>query len=42
VMNEIVQHEIRHSKRVTLRAYWQEGRWQRFLDRLAWSLRWWL
>jgi cardiolipin synthase len=41
-MNDIVKHEIAHSQRITLRAYLQRGRWQRLLDRLAWSLRWWL
>jgi cardiolipin synthase len=42
VMNALVQHEIRHSHRVTLREYLRRGWWQRLLDRLAWSLRWWL
>src|SRR5204862_3428188 len=42
VMNTLVQHEIGHSRRVTLREYLRRGWWQRLLDRLAWGLRWWL
>jgi cardiolipin synthase len=38
----IVQREIDGSRRVTLRSYAQQNGWQRLLDRLAWSLRWWL
>jgi cardiolipin synthase len=41
-VNAIVEHEIANSKRITLREYLKRGCWQRFLDRLAWSLRWWL
>lgn len=43
VMNEIIQGEIRMSERMTLKAHLkQTSWWQRLLDRLAWSLRWWL
>jgi cardiolipin synthase len=42
VMNALVQHELGHSRRVTLREYLQRRWWQRLLDRLAWGLRWWL
>jgi cardiolipin synthase len=42
VMNAIIDHEVEHSHRMQLRDYCQRGRWQRFLDRLAWELRWWL
>lgn len=42
VMNEIVQHEIKHSRRVKLREVLQSGWWQRLGDRAAWTLRWWL
>lgn len=43
VMNEIIREEIKHSRRVTLRTFNASVRWwQRLLDRLAWSLRWWL
>src|SRR5262249_52863395 len=42
VVNDIIQYEIDHSERVTLRACLQRGCWQRLRDRLAWSLRWWL
>lgn len=41
-LGEIVQDEIDGSQRVTLRTFAQQGWWQRLLDRLAWSLRWWL
>lgn len=43
VMNEIVQHEIRQSERITLKSYLKKTTWwQRFIDRLAWEMRWWL
>lgn len=42
VLRETVRREIEHSRRVTLDEYWRISRFQRFLDMLAWSLRWWL
>ncbi len=41
-IHDICEHEIRHSKRITLPDCAKVSRWQRFLNRLAWSLRWWL
>jgi cardiolipin synthase len=41
-LGEVVQGEIAGSQRVTLRSCAKQGCWQRLLDRLAWSLRWWL
>jgi cardiolipin synthase len=41
-LNEIVNAEIAHSHRITLRECMARSRWQRLLDRLAWSVRWWL
>src|SRR5205823_6441021 len=38
----IVQGEIAGSQRITLRSCAKQPCWQRVLDRLAWSLRWWL
>jgi cardiolipin synthase len=37
-----VQDEIDSSQRITLRSCAKQGWWQRLLDRLAWSFRWWL
>jgi cardiolipin synthase len=42
VMSDIIRHEIEQSRRMHLRDYCQRSRWQRLLDRIAWSLRWWL
>jgi cardiolipin synthase len=42
VLNEIIQWEIRRSHRITLKECVRRPWWQRLLDRLAWSLRWWL
>lgn len=43
VMHDIIRQEISQSRRVTLRGFNESSRWwQRLLDRLAWSLRWWL
>jgi cardiolipin synthase len=42
MMTRIVGEEIANSKRITLEEF-RERRWgQRLLNRLAWSLRWWL
>jgi cardiolipin synthase len=41
-MNAIIRHEIAHSRRITLRECLERSRWQRFRDRLAWAVRWWL
>jgi cardiolipin synthase len=41
-LNEIVDSEIAHSQRITLHGYRQRIWRDRMLDRLAWSLRWWL
>jgi cardiolipin synthase len=42
LLSQILQDEIDASRRVTLRSCAQQSWWQRLLDRLAWSLRWWL
>jgi PLD-like domain len=36
----IIRDEIKQSQRMTLRTYARRGRWERFLDLLAWGLRW--
>jgi cardiolipin synthase len=41
-MNTVVEYEIAHSRRVTLRECARLKWWQRLIDRAAWSLRWWL
>ena len=41
-LSKIVRDEIDGSRRVTLRSHAKQNWWQRLLDRLAWSLRWWL
>ena len=41
-LNEIVDGEILLSDRISFKAYRQRGWWRRLLDRLAWTLRWWL
>jgi len=41
-VNEICAHEIHHSKRITLADCARLSWWQRLINRLAWSLRWWL
>jgi cardiolipin synthase len=41
-LQEVIRYEIAHSRRITLRETRQRSRWRRFVDRLAWSLRWWL
>jgi cardiolipin synthase A/B len=42
VLGAIIQDEIDGSRRVTLRSCAKQSRWQRLLDRVAWSFRWWL
>ncbi len=42
VLNEIVRYEIRHSRRITHSECARQSWRQRLLDRLAWSMRWWL
>jgi cardiolipin synthase len=41
-ITRICHYEMRHSDRVTAAAIRKRTCWQRFRDRLAWSLRWWL
>jgi cardiolipin synthase len=41
-VTHIVEQEIEHSHRITLSDCRAHGRWQRFVDWLAWLLRWWL
>jgi cardiolipin synthase len=38
----IIQDEIDASQRITLRSCAKQTWWERLLDRLAWSFRWWL
>jgi cardiolipin synthase len=42
VLNEIVRYEIAHSRRITPSACARQTWRQRLLERLAWSMRWWL
>jgi cardiolipin synthase len=41
-VKEIIQYEIRRSRRITAREYMQRPCGERVVDRLAWELRWWL
>lgn len=41
-VTEIIQYEIQRSRRITVREYIQRPCLQRLMDRMAWSLRWWL
>jgi cardiolipin synthase len=41
-LGEIVDYEIAHSQRVTAQSYRERTWWRRLVNRLAWSLRWWL
>jgi cardiolipin synthase len=41
-VKQIIQYEIDHSRRITVREYMQRRCWQRLIDRAAWELRWWL
>ena len=42
MLTRIVGEEIANSKRVTLEEFQERSWWRRFVNRLAWSLRWWL
>jgi cardiolipin synthase len=42
VLNRVVAHEIDHSKRITVESFREHSGWRRLINRLAWSLRWWL
>ncbi len=42
VIARICRFEAQQSDRVTRRSCEKRSRWQRFLDRLAWTVRWWL
>jgi cardiolipin synthase len=42
VLAEIIQYEVVHSRRITMTECVERSGWRRLLDRLAWSLRWWL
>jgi cardiolipin synthase len=41
-LREVIRYEIAHSQRITIHHSRERSRWRRFMDRLAWSLRWWL
>jgi cardiolipin synthase A/B len=41
-LTKIIRYEISHSDRLTHRDVKATGWWQRSIDRMAWSLRWWL
>jgi len=41
-IKDIILHELEHSRRIHLSEYMQRGCWQRFVDSLAWTVRWWL
>jgi cardiolipin synthase len=41
-LNDIVAFELSRSRRVTLRATRRRSWPERLVDRLAWTLRWWL
>jgi cardiolipin synthase len=42
ILTRIVGEEIAYSKRITLEEYRERNWWRRLVNRLAWSLRWWL
>jgi cardiolipin synthase len=42
VLTRIVGEEIANSKRITLEEFRERSWWRRLVNRLAWSLRWWL
>ncbi|HVX83919.1 MAG TPA: phospholipase D-like domain-containing protein [Phycisphaerae bacterium] len=42
IIARICRYETKNSTRVTRQSCRRQSRWQRFLDRLAWSVRWWL
>lgn len=41
-IKDIILHELEHSRRIHLSEYMQRGCWQRIVDSLAWTVRWWL
>jgi cardiolipin synthase len=41
-LNRVMSFEIANSKRETVQAYRERNWWRRLVNRLAWSLRWWL
>jgi cardiolipin synthase len=41
-LTHIIRYEISQSRRYTHRDVKAQSRWQRLVDQLAWSLRWWL
>jgi cardiolipin synthase len=41
-LEEIVSYEVAHSERITWHSYRERSAWRRFVNRLAWALRWWL
>jgi cardiolipin synthase len=41
-MNRVMSYEIANSKRETVQDYRERSWWRRLVNRLAWSLRWWL
>lgn len=41
-MLEVCRYEMERGRRVTLRDCYQRSLWQRLLNRMAWTLRWWL
>jgi cardiolipin synthase len=42
VLNGVIAHEIARSKRITAESFREGSWWRRLVNRLAWSLRWWL
>jgi cardiolipin synthase A/B len=42
ILSDIIRYEAAHSRRMTVRECRQWTWWQRFKDRTAWALRWWL
>jgi cardiolipin synthase len=42
IVTRIVGAEIANSKRITLEEFRERNWWRRLINRLAWSLRWWL
>lgn len=42
IINRIIHNEVEQSERITLAKAKSMGRWQRFVNSLAWSFRWWL
>ncbi len=42
ILTGIVREEIAYSKHITLDEFRERNWWRRLVNRLAWSLRWWL